>query len=133
MKFAYPTFCENSDEYSEKRDPEASVEDSIDNDNVLWWEIEVDRDIWSKARIAHHLDFVNQHVLGGAHWVPFEARRLRSSMRNALKKRRITRLHIQSLWSKLDEDSIHSFKPLFVAFTVHDFHSCPFFRSRIIH
>ena len=43
------------------------------------------------------------------------------------------RIARQSIWSKFnaegkayeDEDSIHSFRPLFLTFTVDDFHSCP--------
>ena len=72
VKFAYPGFNEHSDERSKEHDSETSVEESIDNNNVLW-RGEVGQDIWSKARIAHHLGLVNQDVLDGIQRVRFEA------------------------------------------------------------
>ena len=60
------------DERSEKCEPETSVEKSIDDNNVLWRR-EVGRDIWSKARIAHHLGLINQDVLDGIQRIRFEA------------------------------------------------------------
>ena len=72
VKFAHPTFDEHGDERSEEHDPETSVEKSIDDNNVLW-RGEVGRDIWSKARIAHHLGLVDQYVLDGIQRVRFEA------------------------------------------------------------
>lgn len=48
LVFVYPAFEEDSDEHSEKYDPEASIEESID-DNSIIWKGEVAWDIWSKA------------------------------------------------------------------------------------
>ena len=72
VKFVYPGFDEHGDERSKEHGSETSVEKSIDDDNVLW-RGEVGLDIWSKARIAHHLGLVNQDVLDGIQRVRFEA------------------------------------------------------------
>ena len=72
VKFTHPTLDEHGDECSEEHDPETSIEKSIDDNNVLW-RGEVGRDIWSKARIAHHLSLVNQDILDGIQRVRFEA------------------------------------------------------------
>ena len=72
VKFAHPALDEHGDEGREEHDPETSIEKSIDDNNVLWRR-EVGRDIWSKARIAHHLGLVNQDVLNGIQRVRFKA------------------------------------------------------------
>ena len=72
VKFADPAFDEHGDEGREEHDPETSIEKSIDDNNVLW-RGEVGLDIWSKARIAHHLCLVDQYVLDGIQRVRFEA------------------------------------------------------------
>ena len=72
VKFTDPGFDEHGDERSKEHDSETSVEESIDDNNVLW-RGEVGRDIWSKARIAHHLGLVNQDVLDGIQRVRLEA------------------------------------------------------------
>ena len=72
VKFAHPAFDEHGDEGRKEHDPETSVEKSIDDNNVLW-RGEFSLDIWSKARIAHHLGLVNQDVLDCIQRVRFEA------------------------------------------------------------
>ena len=72
IEFAHPALDEHGDERSEEHDPETSVEESIDDNNVLW-RGEVGLDIRSKAGVAHHLGLVNQYVLDGIQRVRFEA------------------------------------------------------------
>ena len=72
VKFAYPAYDHHGDECHENYDPETGVEESIDDNNVLW-RGEVSLDIWSKARIAHHLRLVDQDVLYSIHRVWFKA------------------------------------------------------------
>ena len=72
VKFACPAFYQHGDECSEEHDPKTGIEESIDNNNVLW-RGEVGRDIWSEARIAHHLGLVDQYILDGIQRVRFEA------------------------------------------------------------
>ena len=71
VEFLDPTFGVHGDEHCEEHNTETSVEESIDDNNVLW-RGEVGRDIWPKARITHHLRLIDQNVLYGVHRVRFE-------------------------------------------------------------
>ena len=135
VKFAYPAFDEHGDERSEEHDSETSVEKSIDDNNVLW-RGEVRRDIWSKARIAHHLGLVYQYVLDGIQRVRFEAaeefneeRAQETGEQRSLCTRSI-RSKVKGRKTYEDEDSIHLFEPLFLTFTVDNLHSYPCSRIR---
>ena len=129
VEFAYPGFDEHGDERSKEHNSETSVEESIDDDNVLW-RGEVGWDIWSKARIAHHLSLVNQDVLDGIQRVRFEAAE-KFNEECAQETGEQRGLHTQSIRCKVkggktykDEDCIHLCDPLFLTFTVDDLHFC---------
>ena len=71
VEFAYLDFDEHSDGRCEEHNYETGIEESIDDNNVLW-RGEVARDICPKARITHHLRLIDEDVLYGVHRIRFE-------------------------------------------------------------
>ena len=100
----------------------------------MYWRGEVGRDIWSKARITHHLRLVDQNLLYDIQWVLFETMEKvdQESAQETCKQCSLDKesilCNVKGRESYEDKYSIHLFKPFSLSFAVDDFHP---YRSHI--